>query len=523
MNTKHASPDAPLNEQLLHETLLARRRVYDHGSHTPMDTLHFPAGGQLHLKREDLSPMHAYKWRGAFNKIAKLLEKTTVCELVAASAGNHAQGVALGAARFGIHATVFLPEPTPKMKVDAVRSLGGNFVEPRLVGDTVDESLGEARRYAAAAGAHFIHPFDDIDIIAGQATIADEVVMSGCGEIHTAFLQIGGGGMAAGVASWLRRFFPDIRIVGVEGVGQASMKRAIERGKPERLESLDVFCDGTAVRRAGDITWRLCKDLIDEIVTVTNSEVCAAIEFLWEHRRIIPEPAGAMGVAAWLKSGPGRHARTSLCVICGGNMDFAQFSTVVRQAAIGSRTRRFVRFRLPEKAGALHHLVKSLRRSVNIIEFQYGRNHPETAYPVIGFDADAGAWDALQTEWRTSGQWFEEVTGRPEVDARVIPFDTRGLDSAVFCRVEFPERAGALSDFLGHAGETASICYFNYSFTGERVGRAILGLLFRNDNDRRAWRARMETDCAPLRLYEEIDLFLPDRDGRPDTVAPLRP
>ncbi len=523
MNTSENNSNWTLSGRLLEESVLARRRVYDHGSHTPLDVLPFPSGARLLLKREDISPMHAYKWRGAFNKIAKLIDTTTVNELVAASAGNHAQGIALGASRFSLHATVFMPRPTPKMKVDAVRKLGGTFVETRLVGDTFDDALEEAKRYVEAADGHFIHPFDDLDVMAGQATIADEIIMSGAGDIDTVFLQIGGGGMAAGVANWLRRFFPGLRIVGVEGQDQDSMRTAVQQGHPVRLDDIDVFCDGTAVRCVGDLTWQLCRDLIDDFVTVTNSEVCAAMQFLWEQNRIIPEPSGAMGVAAWLAAGGERRLDSSLAIICGANMDFAQLSQVVRKAAIGSRTRRYVRFRIKETPGALHELVRALRRSVNIIEFQYGQVADDYAYPVIGFDTDIISWEQLKTGWLRSNQRFEDVTGKPEVVSRFIPCDPQMMRDALFLEVEFPERAGALSDFLGRAGDLASICYFTYTFTGERVGRALLGFRFEQPEKRAQLLALLNEDCRPLRSFRQAELFVPDSNWRADTVPPLRP
>ncbi len=523
MNNLENKPTWTLSSRLLEESVLARRRVYDHGGHTPLDELRFPSGGRLLLKREDASPMHAYKWRGSFNKIAKLIDTTTVNELVAASAGNHAQGVALGASRFSLHATVFMPRPTPRMKVEAVRKLGGKFVETRLVGDTFDDALEEAKRYVEAAEGHFIHPFDDLEVMAGQATIADEIIMSGAGDIDTVFLQIGGGGMAAGVANWLRRFFPGLRIIGVEGVGQDSMRTAVREGQPVRLDAIDVFCDGTAVRCAGDLTWQLCRDLIDDFVTVSNSEVCAAMQFLWEQNRIIPEPSGAMGVAAWLAAGGERRLDSSLAIICGANMDFAQLSEVVRKAAIGSRTRRYVRFRISEAPGSLYQLVRSLRRSVNIIEFQYGQVDENFAYPVIGFDTDVISWEQLKTGWLRTNQRFEDVTGKPEVLSRFIPCDPKTMHDALFLEVEFPERAGALSDFLGRAGDLASICYFTYTFTGERVGRALLGFRFKQPENRDQLLDMLTQDCRPLRSFRKADLFIPDSNWRTDTVPPLRP
>ena len=273
-----------LRQQLHEEILGARGRVYEVGQPTPLEKIALEGDVTLYLKREDLSPMHAYKWRGAYNRMAQL-DPAKTKGVVAASAGNHAQGVAIAAAKFGgiFETRIFMPLNTPQMKQEAVRRQGGAAVEIEQEGDRNDDSLEAAKRHAKEHGHIIIHAFDDLAVMGGQGTIADEVVMSGEGPFAAAFLQIGGGGLAAGVATWLKYYYPDIVIFGVEGVGQASMKAAAEAGSPTRLSNVDVFCDGTAVAIAGENTFPLCRELIDEFLTVTNEEVCAAMQFLWEN------------------------------------------------------------------------------------------------------------------------------------------------------------------------------------------------------------------------------------------------
>ncbi|MEM0970815.1 MAG: pyridoxal-phosphate dependent enzyme, partial [Verrucomicrobiota bacterium] len=254
-------------------------------------------------------------------------------------------------------------------------------------------------------------------------------------------------------------------------------------GKPVDLEELDVFCDGTAVRRAGEVTFSLCRQLVDEFLTVTNEEVCAALQFLWEKRRVITEPAGAMGLAGWLKHRE-VHAdhRRILIVLCGANMDFAQLSRVVQGARIGSAKRRYLQFAIEERAGTLLQLLRDLRTEASIVEFQYGKTHEEEAHPVIGFDALEETHTAMVDRWEKAGVVVEDVTDAPDVRFRAIPLRPDLAAFPLFVEVEFPERAGALMQFLESAPLEASIIYFNYQYSGERVGRALIGFDFPNED-----------------------------------------
>ena len=466
---------------------MARGRVYEVGKPTPLERIESEGDATtVFLKREDLSPMHAYKWRGAFNCMAQLPKDTS--GVVAASAGNHAQGVAIAAARMNgrIHATIFMPRNTPQMKQDAVHRLGGDAVTIKLIGDRYDQAVEAAKEFADREGQTIVHAFDDLAVMGGQGTIADEIVMSGEGPFDAAFLQIGGGGMAASVAAWLKRYYPEIVIYGVEGVGQASMAASVEAGEPVSLENVDVFCDGTAVARPGQFTFPICRDLIDQFLTVTNEEVCAAMQYLWERRRVIPEPAGAMGLAGWLSHRDRLpDHRNVLTIVCGANMDFAQLQRVVRAARIGSSRRRYLRFEIEESPGTLFELLSELRTKANIVEFQYGKTSPNLAAPVIGFDMRDEPFGELAKLWGARGLAFVDVTGEPDIEFRAINYDPSLFSSPLFVQVEFPERAGALADFLeGAADLAADIVYFNYQFTGERVGRALIGFDFRDAESR---------------------------------------
>jgi threonine dehydratase len=445
------------------------------------------------VKREDLSPINAYKWRGAHNRMALLTEEEHAKGVVAASAGNHAQGVALAARHLEIQARVYMPRSTPLMKQAAVALHGGRFVEVILHGDDVSESIDRALLDCRAEGRLFIHPYDDLQVMGGQGTMADEVVMSGKGPFDIAYLQIGGGGMAAAVACWLKAYYPEIRIVGVEGVDQASMGAAVDAGRPTALGHVDVFCDGTAIRQAGEITFPLCAALIDELMTVTNEEVCAAIQTMWETMRVIPEPSGAMGLAGLMAHPEWAKGKRALVVLCGANMDFGRLAWIARHAGIGAHRRRYYRIGIPERRGSLVNFLEEHLQDLNITEFQHGKGDEGMATYVLGIEASPPAFALLERRLKEHSVPFSEVTGHDDVEFRVIRYRPDLFRWPFFMRLDFPERAGALHDFLVGMSEHASICYFNYVFTGETIGRALIGVEFDAEPQRdqfRQWLAR---------------------------------
>ncbi len=473
-----------MRQQLFQEILMARKRVYAVGEPTPLEQVDFGIGAEVYLKREDLSPIHAYKWRGAYNRMTQLTGDERARGVVCASAGNHAQGVALAAQRLGVHARIFMPTATPGMKQRSVARHGGDQVEITLVGDTYNEAAGAARAFCAESNRTFIHPYDDLAVMGGQGTLADEVVMSGAGPFDAAYLQIGGGGMAAAVSCWLKAYYPGIRIVGVEGVDQASMAAAVAAGGPVELDYVDVFCDGTAVKKAGELTYPLCAELIDEFITVTNEEVCAAIERLWETRRCVPEPSGAMGLAGLLKQADALAGRRALAVVAGANADFDQIAWIAHHAGIGAARRRYYRCQMGERPGGLLHLLDTIMEGINIIEVQYGKVDPDKAWPVIGFEASPMALELLERRLTGHAVPHEDVTSQADAEFRVIPCNPALFNLPYFITFEFPERAGALREFLVATQCTANVCYFNYTFTGEQVGRALIGFEFEDETHR---------------------------------------
>lgn len=504
----------PLNQQLRQEILFARGRVYQFAQATPLERLNIPGPGpEIWVKREDLSPVKAYKWRGAANRMAVLTPAEAARGVVTASAGNHAQGVALAAHALGIRARIYMPRSTPKVKQSAVLHHGGAFVEIHLVGDSYDEAVSAARADEAESRAVYIHAYDDLQVMAGQGTLADEVVLSGRGPFDAAYLQIGGGGMAAGVSCWLKTYWPDIEVVGVEGVGQASMKAALAAGQPTSLESVDLFCDGTAVRKAGDLPFQICKHTLNRVETVTNEEVSHAIRTLWEGLRCISEPSGAMGLAAVLKNREALVGKRVLVVLCGANVDFLQLGVIAQSLGAGDRHGRTIRVRIPERAGTMLDLLDTCFAGIDIGDFQYGKTDADEAWPAFTVHADDPAvLDALPQKLAAHGFAWEDLTEAVDIQFRAIPLRSDLLGHAAFLRLDFYERPGALHDFLNQRIRgNASICYFNYRQSGERIGRALIGLDFPSTYEREALLLSIPRQGDGYRVCETVDDATRDR------------
>ncbi|MDR0354062.1 MAG: pyridoxal-phosphate dependent enzyme [Opitutaceae bacterium] len=485
----------PLDRRLRQEILFARARVYHFGQPTPLERLVLTdglPGPEIWVKREDLSPVKAYKWRGACNRMAVLTPAERARGVVTASAGNHAQGVALAARTLGIRARIHMPRPTPRVKQNAVRLHGGELVHIILAGDSYDEAVTTARDDARRTGAVYIHAYDDLQVMAGQGTLADEIVLSGHGPFDAAFLQIGGGGLAAAVSCWLKTYWPAIEAIGVEGEGQASMKAAFDAGRRVRLDTVDIFCDGTAVRKAGELPYRICRETLSRIETVTNDEVGAAIRVLWETLRCVSEPSGALGLAAVLKHRAALAGKRVLVIVSGANIDLLQLSLIAQSAGApttGAPTApaRTLRIRIPEQRGAMLRLLDTCFAGLDITDFQYGKQTRDDAWPVFTIAAATpGALAEVPERLDAHGYAWEDLAGAVDVAFRAIPLRGDLLAAPLFLRLDFYERPGALHDFLDkHVRDRASFCYFNYRQSGERIGRALIGLDF-EDEKRRA-------------------------------------
>lgn len=479
-----------LKDQLFDEILQARQRVYAVGNPTPLQEICIPeVNATVFAKREDLGPIKAYKWRGAYNCMAKLSSEQLARGVVAASAGNHGQGVARAAQRLGCKAHIFMPRSTPVVKQNAVRMHGGEHVEIVLIGDSYDAASHAAHEYADAHGLTFVHPYDHLYTMGGQGTLADEVVMSGQGPFDRVYLQIGGGGLAAGCACWFKKFWPECKCIGVEGVNQASMKLAVDCGERKTLPYVDVFCDGTAVRVAGELTYQLCNELLDSYVTVTNAEVCKAIRSLWNGLRVITEPSGAMGLAALLQdwqNGNIKPGEKCLVVLSGANMDFTQMGVVASLAGVqeSNRHEKFLQIPMETKRGQILKYLESIPAGVQLTDVQYGRVAGDVQQPVFGVLATDEQFDEIDRALAAKGLSARDVTNHDDVRFRMISYDRERLKHPVFFVIEFPERPGAFSEFMRVVGQYAHLCYFNYRYSGEQVGRALVGMEFDSVEDR---------------------------------------
>lgn len=490
--------------QLWQEIPAAAQRVYQLDGHTECQSIALPSGRSLSLKREDRSRVHSYKWRGAFNKMAALVESGETGPMVAASAGNHAQGVALSAARLGVQATIFMPRTTPELKQAAVRRFGGPLVDVQLVGDNYDQAAQAAHDFLQHGGT-YIHPFDDLHVIAGQATIGLELLEQT--EPDLVLLTIGGGGMTSGVAAVLRRQFPNTRIIGVEAEGQQSMGLSIRSGSRQCLKKVNRFCDGTAVATPGELTYQLCSLLLDDVWTVNDREVCTAIEWLWDEIRSVVEPSAGIGVAAALATDDSSLIVNSelesrfaaldlppnpkvLTILSGANVDFLTLPTIARKGRLSLKVKRYYQFEIPERSGTLIGLLDQFMADMNIIDFQYGKTKQERAFPVIGVEGPEEELNEFEAKMQTMPLHFHPVTNSLTVEYRVVPFNTDIAAHPVFATIEFPDRPGALREFMHRLTGKTNVCYFNYTETGQSVGQALMGFEFPNQAAQDEFRSR---------------------------------
>ncbi|WP_374384476.1 threonine ammonia-lyase, biosynthetic [Dongia sp.] len=457
-------------------------RVYDVAEHTPLDSMP-RLGGRLNaeilLKREDLQPIFSFKIRGAYNRIARLDPEARKRGVICASAGNHAQGVALSAQRLGIAATIVMPVTTPQIKIDAVRRLGGSVV---LSGDTFDDAFAHAKQLEAEQGLTFIHPFDDPDVIAGQGTIGVELLQQFAGPIEAIFVPIGGGGLAAGIASYVKFLRPETKVIGVEPVDAASMKAAIAAGERVMLDRVGLFADGVAVRQAGAETFGLCRNLLDDILLADTDEMCAAVKDIFEDTRVIAEPAGALslaGLKAYAMANPQRSGAL-VAVNSGANMNFDRLRHVAERAEIGEAREILLAVTIPERQGSYRRFVEVLGNR-NITEFNYRYAAGSEAHVFVGLKlrGDGTEKASLLDELRALGYKVLDISADETAKLHIrymVGGRAPGLRDEVLLRFEFPERPGALMKFLNGVGSDWNITLFHYRNHGADYGRVLAGL-----------------------------------------------
>lgn len=462
--------------------------VYDVAQRTPLDPAHLLSkrlGENVLLKREDEQPVFSFKLRGAYTRLARLTAAERKRGVLAVSAGNHAQGVALGARHLGLDAVIVMPATTPRIKSSVVEALGARAI---LHGDSYDDAAVYGMALAKAEGRVLIHPYDDADVIAGQGTVAMELMADHHGALDAVFIPVGGGGLAAGMATYIKALDPSIRLIAVEPDDAACLKAALEAGHPVRLDHVGIFVDGCAVREIGALPFELLRERVDEVITVDADQVCAAIRDVFEDTRSIVEPAGALAVAGmkrWCAENPGT-GRTLAAVLSGANMNFDRLSHVAERAAIGEQSEALFGVTIPERPGAYLDLIRTIGHRA-ITEFNYRYHADAQAQIYLGVQLKGGLAErlALQETLRDAGYPLSDYTENEvaRLHVRHLVGGHAPLLRERMFRFEFPERPGALLHFLETLGSHWNISLFHYRNHGAANGRVLCGFEVDASND----------------------------------------
>ncbi|MBV8464344.1 MAG: threonine ammonia-lyase, biosynthetic [Burkholderiales bacterium] len=456
-------------------------RVYDVAVETPLDemaALSIRVGNRILLKREDMQPVFSYKLRGAYNKMSRLSAEQLARGVVTASAGNHAQGVALCAQKLGCRATIVMPATTPSIKVDAVTRRGAQVV---LHGDSFSDAYAHAMKLVGEMQATYVPPFDDPDVIAGQGTVGMEILRQHPDAIRAIFLPIGGGGLAAGVGAYVKRLRPEIKLIGVEPIDSDAMRQSIAAGQRITLEHVGLFADGVAVKTVGEETFRLCREVLDEIITVDSDAMCAAIKDVFEDTRSILEPSGALalaGLKAWAAR-EGAQGDTLVAIASGANMNFDRLRHVSERAELGEQREAVLAVTIPEQPGSFRAFCELLgNRSVT--EFNYRFADAREAHIFVGLQIhDRQEVARLVVTLNEHGLKAIDLTDNEMAKLHIrhlVGGRAPQVEHELVYRFEFPERPGALLNFLTHMGRGWNISLFHYRNHGADFGRVLVGL-----------------------------------------------
>ncbi len=460
---------------------ILRAQVYAVAKQTPVEKaprLSKAIGNDLFLKREDMQPVFSFKLRGAFNKIAQLSPESRAGGVVAASAGNHAQGVAMAAAHFGCEATIFMPESTPSIKVEAVRELGGTA---RLEGQNFDAAKAAALAFAEEHSLAFVHPFDDMDVIAGQGTVGIELLRQLDGNVDAVFVCVGGGGLIAGISSYVKTLLPETMVIGVEPADAPTLQQALLAGEPVDLEHVGLFADGASVKRIGDNTFALAKEYVDDVCLVDTDETCAAIKDMFEETRTVLEPAGALALAGakkWLKRKGWKDKRV-VAITSGANMNFDRLRFVAERAEVGSQREALFAVTVPEQPGSFRKFIDILEHRP-ITEFNYRFETRERATLFVGIRVSGrDERMALLKKIREGSLSAVDITddeiAKTHVRHMVGGRIKSDLNERIF-DVTFRERPGAFRDFLSATKPAWNISLTHYRNQGGDMGRVLMGI-----------------------------------------------
>ncbi len=469
---------------------ILRARVYDVAIESPLEKakrLSNRLKNNVWLKREDLQPVFSFKLRGAFNRMSKLNFKELKKGVVASSAGNHAQGVALSASYLKCKALIVMPITTPKVKVMAVKALNA---EVMLHGETYDEAYQEAKRISQKDGLVFIHPFDDPEVIAGQGTIALEILRQMESPPDAIYVAVGGGGLIAGIASYVKSLWPTVKIIGVEPNEAAAMTKSLEKGSRIELKDIGLFADGVAVNKVGENTFEIAKKYVDYMVTVSTDEICAAIKDVFEDTRSILEPAGALAIAGLKSDAENRKLKSQdlVAIACGANMNFERLRFVAERAELGEKKEAMIAVEITEKAGSLKELCKLLGKR-SLTEFSYRMSEGNSAHIFMGIELENkhDRSDLLKSFKEAkikcidlSEDELSKVHLRHMVGGRLPSASdilSNGLYKEMLYRFEFPERPGALMRFVNKMRPEWSISIFHYRNHGADIGRIVIGVI----------------------------------------------
>ncbi len=498
-------------------TKILKARVYDVARETPLERapkLTSRLGCEVWLKREDLQPVFSFKLRGAYNKLASLAPDERARGVIASSAGNHAQGVALAARRLGVQALIVMPETAPRIKVDAVERLGAEVL---LAGTSYDEAKERAEALAAARDMVLIPPYDDEHVIAGQGTVGMEIVRQQGEAFDAIFVSVGGGGLIAGIAAYIKALWPETRIVGVEPQETPTLHAALAAGERVVLDSVGIFADGVAVKQIGAEPFRIARECVDEVVLVSTDEICAAIKDIFEDTRSIAEPAGALAVAGlkrYVEREGGADGRRYAAVVSGANVNFDRLRHIAQRAQLGEQRESLLAVTIPERPGSLMRFCE-LIGDRSITEFNYRYADEAAAHIFVGVEiSDAGAdkqslVDALERDGYSVLDLTDNEMAKLHVRHMVGGHAPGELDEVLY-RFDFPERPGALMHFLTQMGRRPwNISMFHYRNHGSDYGRVLIGLQvpqaeradFQSFLAQVGYHYREETDNPAYRLF----------------------
>jgi len=494
---------------------ILRSRVYDIARETPLDIaqrLSKRLGNRVLLKREDLQPVFSFKLRGAYNKIAGLTAEDQAKGVIAASAGNHAQGVAMSANKLGIRALIVMPKTTPEIKVDAVRSYGARAV---LFGDSYDEAYEHSRQLASDKGMTFIHPFDDADVIAGQGTIGMEILRQHTGPPDAIFIPVGGGGLIAGIGAYVKFVFPGVKIIGVEPEDAPTLQRALASNRRVVLKQVGIFADGVAVRQIGKESFRVAREVVDEVILVSTDEICAAIKDVFDDTRTVAEPAGALSVAGLKRyvEREGVKDQSLVAIESGANINFDRLRHVAERAELGEKREALLAVEIPEEPGSFLRFCRALGRR-NITEFNYRYADRVNAHVFAGVELSEGEREReeLVNDLQQKGYRVVDLTDNETAKLHIrymVGGHSPSLQDESLYRFQFPERPGALLSFLSELGRRWNISLFHYRNHGAAYGRVLMGIQI-NTKEKQGFRRFLselgysfeeETDNIAYRLF----------------------